>query len=482
MLLFSGDVPVWRILLDVLFVNIGLFYLQRTLLRLGTWKIMAGILMALIVFLLAHFLDLKGIEWIYNNVSHVAFIGLIIIFQPELRKVLERSVWLAPGKGMTIEKQIPVLLAEVLFAMAKESCGALIVLPGRESIKEKISGGFQLDAVPSYPLIISIFDDTSPGHDGAILIEESRISRFGVRLPISASSRLSNAYGTRHHAAMGLSEQTDSLVFVVSEERGQVSAFYEAKMQILTTKQEVIDLINEHFQQAGKKRSSKRLTLSRLALVQGIISLGIASFFSLMILRAQQDVVERTIVSPINYHSVPADGSVLVGDKQTEVKLHLSGPRTAMDALNQNPPNVFIDLGLMHQGKQTVIVTSENLKLPKDVNLLDVSPGQLDLTLAPMLRTSLSITPQLIGNLPPGLQLKKVTIKPEAVPVTMPKSKKAGEADKIMTTPIYLNSISANSALFCGIVARPSIQPIGGQWPDIEVFVEVEANPAEKKK
>ena len=152
---------------------------------------MAGIVLAFLVFVLASALNLQGIEWIYQNVSHVAVLGLIVIFQPELRKVLEKAVSVSPGRLRDQDTQLPGLIAESLCKLAEERCGAIIVFPGREPIREKLSGGYQLNALPSMPLILSIFDPNSPGHDGAVLLEGNRLTQFGVRLPMSQSTRLS---------------------------------------------------------------------------------------------------------------------------------------------------------------------------------------------------------------------------------------------------------------------------------------------------
>lgn len=466
----------WRTLLDIALISTALFFLQRTLMRLGTWKIMAGIFLALVVFIAANLLNLRGIEWIYNNVSHVALIGLIIIFQPELRKVLERAVWAPPRAAQASDEHFPKLIADCLVAMAKDCCGALIVYPGREPIGEKTTGGFPLNAEPSYPLILSIFDPNSPGHDGAIIIQGERIARFGVRLPMSSSSRLANTFGTRHHAAMGLAEQTDALALVVSEERGRVSAFVDGQMLPVENTDEISALIVRHLQNAGLMRKKKKAwALSKASLFHAMLSLVVAAAFSLSVLDTTRNIVERSVVAAVDYTAAAADGSVLVGDKANEVKLHLSGPLTAMENLSQSPPHVVIDLGLMDQGKHSVVITSENLTLPKNVTLLDVSPAQLNLTLAPMEEKSMAITPQLVGKLPAGLKLKKVSLKPEEVLVTMPKTKNDRDSFKILTTPIYLDAISTDSRIFCGIIARPSIQPVAKNWPDVEVLVEVEA-------
>lgn len=475
-------VSSWRILLDIVLISIALFYLQRTLMRLGTWKIMAGIFVALFVFIVANLLDLRGIEWIYNNVSHVALIGLIIIFQPELRKVLERAVWVSRSGQRSSDERLPALIADCVDAMARARCGALIVYPGREPISDKISGGFALNALPSYPLILSIFDPSSPGHDGAIIIQKDRIARFGVRLPMSTSSRLANSYGTRHHAAMGLAEQSDALVLVVSEERGQATAFFDGQMLALDSPETTIGIITGHLQSVGLMRKKKRVWLiGKMAMVQAGISLVIATVFALSVLDTLQNTVERSVVAAVDYSAATADGSVLVGDKATEVKLHLSGSLADMELLRQAPPHVVIDLGTLDQGRHSVVITSENLTLPKGVTLLDVSPAQLELTLAPMEEKILEITPQLVGKLPAGLKLKKVTLNPEKVLVTMPKIKNDRNGNKILTTPIYLDAIATDSRIFCGVIARPSIQPVSRRWPDVEVLVEVEAKPTNGK-
>ncbi len=241
----------WRAILDILLISTGLFFLYSTLLRLGTWKIMAGILLALIIFILAHALGLKGIEWVYQNVSHVAVLGLIVIFQPELRKVLEKAVSVPPPRSKGQDTELQSLIAESMMKLARERCGAILVFPGKEPIKDKISGGFQLNALPSLPLILSIFDPNSPGHDGAVIIEGNKLTQFGVRLPMSQSTRLSEEFGTRHHAAMGLAEQSDSLILVVSEERGKVSIFTNSTMEPARNVDAITDAIVEHQQQMG---------------------------------------------------------------------------------------------------------------------------------------------------------------------------------------------------------------------------------------
>ncbi len=142
----------WQAILDIALIAAGLFFLYRTLVRLGTWKILVGILAAFLVFTLANLLDLEGIEWIFQNLSHVAVIALIVIFQPELRKLLEKVVSLQKKKTGADDDDLVQMVALSLWQLAKQKRGAIIVYPGKEPMQEKLSGGHRLAAEPSLPL------------------------------------------------------------------------------------------------------------------------------------------------------------------------------------------------------------------------------------------------------------------------------------------------------------------------------------------
>jgi len=462
----------WRAVLDILLISAGIFFLNRTLLRLGTWKIMAGILLAFLIFILASALNLRGMEWVYQNVSHVAVLGLIVIFQPELRKILEKTVSVSSPRFKDQDTLLQSLIANSLIKLANERCGAILVFPGKEPIADKISGGYQLNALPSIPLILSIFDPNSPGHDGAVIIEGNKLTQFGVRLPMSQSARLSEDYGTRHHAAMGLAEQTDALALVVSEERGRVSIFANGSMRPAGDSEEITAAIVEHQQAMGFFNRDTGPRIRKGTLVQIAASLLVAVVFWSSLVVAQREVVERVLTVNIDYTS-PAEDLALVGEKATEIKLHLTGPKSDIDNLTANPPNVRIDLSRMAKGSQTIIITSENLRLPKGITLLDTSPQQLKLTLAAVVEKNIPISPQIIGKLPGTLKIDKITVIPESVLVTIPVIRDNKTPEEVLTTPIYLESIATDSTLFCKIIARPSIQPVAKRWPDVEVLIQL---------
>jgi DNA integrity scanning protein DisA with diadenylate cyclase activity len=194
--LFRGVIG-WKAVVDIVLIAAGLFFLYHTLLRLGTWRIVAGIMLAAFLFLIANFLDLKGLEWIFGNFSQVAVIALVVIFQPELRKIFERAASVRRFEIRDAGAELSHMIMDSLIKLAAQRRGAIVVLPGKEPIQEWLSGGFKLDAKPSIPLIMSIFDPNSPGHDGALIIQKGKFTRFGVRLPVSQSSKLPDEFGIR---------------------------------------------------------------------------------------------------------------------------------------------------------------------------------------------------------------------------------------------------------------------------------------------
>ena len=465
---------IWRAILDILLIAACLFFLYRTLIRLGTWKIVAGILIAMSVFIMASLLDLKGIEWIYSNVSQVAVIALIVIFQPELRKIFERAASVRRSRTVDPGETLPGLIADSLFELAQHRRGAIVVLPGKEPIREWISGGHALDAEPSLPLLVSIFDPHSQGHDGALIISNGRFSSFGIRLPLSQSDKLPEEYGTRHHAAMGLVEKSDALAIVVSEERGKLSIFHKGKIRQANDRETIVESIASHWKDTASYPIEMPQGRHRWTVVsQMTASILLAGFFWATLIVAQGEMLEKVVTVPVEYTSASSN-LVLVGDKAKEVRLHLVGQKSNLDSVNPAHLSVKIDLSKAVPGKQSFVITDENIRLPKGINLLDVVPSGVELTLAEIIEQEVSVEPQLVGKLPNGLKIRSIKVTPEKVKVLSPATQGEDKSISVTTTPIYLDSISNETRLYCKIVAPPAVQPLDKRWPDVEVIITVE--------
>ena len=463
----------WRALVDILLISAGMFFLYQTLKRIGTWGIAAGVLIAVALYLLASVLDLKGIEWIFGNLSQVAVIALIVIFQPELRKIFERAASMRRLKQIDAGQELIGVLVDALWNMAEKRHGAIVVLPGKEPIQEWLSGGYKLDARPSMPLIMSIFDPNSPGHDGAIIVSGGKITRFGVRLPIAQSSQISEEYGTRHHAGLGLAEKSDALVIVVSEERGKISIFKNGKMRPVGNREKLVESMSAHRQEmtSFSIELSEGTTRWR-ATAQMLVSFGLAVVFWSTLIIAQGEMLEKVVTVPVEF-AASSPQLVLVGDKDKNVRLHLSGPKSDLGDLDLADLSVKIDLSKAQAGKQSYVITADNIRLPRNVSLIDVVPPSIELTLAEIAEQEITIKPQLVGKLPGRLKIISMEVIPEKVRVMSPALATKDRVDSVITTPIYLESIYNTTSLFCKIIAPPSIQPVDKRWPDVEVVIKV---------
>ena len=462
----------WRVVLDILLITAALFLLYRALHRLGAWKIVAGIFLAIVIFVVANILDLRGIRWLYSNLSQVALIGLIVLFQPEIRKVFERAASLR-GRGRGRDRtDLVMLVVDTAFSLAEKKRGAIFVVPGKEPIERWLSGGVDLNATPTFPLIMSIFDPNSPGHDGALIIDAGRLTQFAVRLPLSKTGKLSDEFGTRHHAAMGLSEVSDVLVVVVSEERGVITTFRGGKAQRVHERNDLATRLISHWETIAFHGIEVPKETRRRELVAQIgFSLIVAFVFWSSVILGQIEILEKAYTVPIEYIGIP-EHLALAGDQPTEIKLHLTGPKSNLDDITPVNLSTRIDLSKALAGRQVFVVSQENVLLPRSVRLVGASPPSIAVSLEEIVEIEVAVQPQLVGTLPKDLELVSVTVEPKQVKILAP----AGDMEQrinLMTEPIYLESIKKNAKFSNKIVAPPNVQPAGKKWPDVEVAVKV---------
>ncbi|MDH3330082.1 MAG: diadenylate cyclase, partial [Desulfobulbaceae bacterium] len=410
----------WRVLLDILVFTLIIYLLYRTLRATGTWQIVLGLTIAALGAGLASLIGLRGVGWIFSNFSQVALIALLIIFQPEMRKVLERTTSLLRGQSREESVGLATLIGDVLLALSKKRWGGLIVIPGRDSLRQWISEGIQVDAVPSFSLFMSVFDPSSPGHDGAAVIENGRIARIAVRLPLSETNSLPEIMGTRHHASMGLAEKTDALVMTVSEERGTISFFEKGSRVTVTEQGEAVARILEHGMTYVKKATD--LSVVRGQMWQTAIEAGacfiVACLFWVTVVMSKTQVGDMIFTVPVQYAGLQSH-LVLEGEVPQDVKLHLEGPMSSLTTLDLSLLKVQIDLSGVGEGEQVVNLSEQNVQVGKKVKVLDIIPSSIDLQVKTLQKKLLPVEPQFIGQLPDGKKILSVEVVPETIQVFM---------------------------------------------------------------
>jgi diadenylate cyclase len=216
-----------RLVLDLLDIALMSLILYRLLLIVkGTRaaQMLIGLGILLVASIASRYLELFTIDWLVQSFWAQIVIAIIVLFQPEIRRALAR-MGEAQFLSFTTAEELKSLeeIVRASISLANRKIGALIVIERDTSLKDFVEVGTPLDAKVSKEILLSIFHPTSPIHDGAVIIKGNRISAAGCFLPITLSSELSKALGTRHRAGIGLTEETDAVAIIVSEETGQIS-------------------------------------------------------------------------------------------------------------------------------------------------------------------------------------------------------------------------------------------------------------------
>lgn len=232
-----GFIDVIEIILISFFIYQFMVWIKFT----RAYTLLKGILVVLLFILIAYLFKMNTILWIVRNLSSVMLIGVIIIFQPELRKVMEQlgqknlmSAILPFDTGKEVQERFTDKtvneLIKACYDMAEVKTGALIVIEQDVRLSEYERTGITVDAVLTSQLLINIFEHNTPLHDGAVIVRGNRVVAATCYLPLSDNMELSKQLGTRHRAGVGISEVSDSLTIIVSEETGRVSVARDGRL------------------------------------------------------------------------------------------------------------------------------------------------------------------------------------------------------------------------------------------------------------
>ena len=223
--LFQSAGFSWVDALDVLLVAFLFYELLQFLRGTHALQMALGAGLLVVLYWTSHWLDLQAMTWLMHNVLPYAVFGLIVVFQAEIRKVLAH-MGKTPLLGAFTSRKTEEVVDEVVLAataLATQQTGAIIVLEREMGLRSYIETGIALDAIVTYDLLISIFNPNTPLHDGAVVLQGNRVAAAACFLPLTVNPELSRTLGSRHRAAIGVTEDTDSVAVVVSEETGIIS-------------------------------------------------------------------------------------------------------------------------------------------------------------------------------------------------------------------------------------------------------------------
>jgi diadenylate cyclase len=261
----------WRNVLDILTVAMAIYYVIKLVRQTRANSVLKGLAIILLLTWFSDMLELNALNWILRQLINTGVVVLVVLFQPELRRGLEQigrsnipgsSMLTGDRKPMSSEHDIQEII-HALTNLSLRKVGALIVIENKTGLNDIIASGTMIDAEISGGLIENIFEPNTPLHDGAVVMRNGRITAAACFLPLSENSSISRELGTRHRAALGISETTDATVLIVSEETGTISMAHDGRLTRYLDAKALYGILAE-LMKTGDEQSGARHLLNRV--------------------------------------------------------------------------------------------------------------------------------------------------------------------------------------------------------------------------
>ena len=382
---------------DIAFMSLLIYSVLMWFKRTKATFVLIGIVIIGLVYLLARLFNLVLTAFVLQAFFAVILVAIIVIFQEELRQLfgqvpekLRQFFEQIPERVRTFFERIPIwgmspreksmshvpkeiqTLTKTIIDLASKKNGALIVIHGKSDLLRHLDGGVDLNGEISEPLLKSIFDPNSLGHDGAVVIEKGRISKFSCHLPLSKNFTQLQNRGTRHAAALGLAELTDALCIVISEERGTISFARNGELHQVGTEQ-IILLLEDFYEEISPFTDSDpwhsfftRNYKEKILAVVITLALWFVFVYG-------SNLHHKSFRIPVEYTDLPSGYKVVDVDPQA-VTVSFLGPRRAFYFFNEKGIRLFINVPDTSKGVKSVTLSESNLSFPKDITLESIEP------------------------------------------------------------------------------------------------------------
>ncbi|MHB9291706.1 putative diadenylate cyclase [Hollandina sp. SP2] len=256
---FTAVYDTIRPVLDVVILSFLLYKAYDLLVKTQVMQMVQGAGFLVLVYGLAVLFKLTTLQWVLNILAPGLFVAVAIVFQPELRKIILRlgqtELFRPDSKPRLGHLEVVVTAAEIL---SQKRRGMLVVFPRRVNLKNIIDTGTRMNAEISSSLIVTVFEFDGPLHDGAMVIQNGRIAAAGCFLPLSEQQDIKKSFGTRHRASLGMSEQSDAVILVVSEETGAISIAFDGKLYYDLSSVEITGTLQEIFEHGVRHGEAER--------------------------------------------------------------------------------------------------------------------------------------------------------------------------------------------------------------------------------
>jgi diadenylate cyclase len=464
----------WQDIVDILLNSYILFRLYVLFRGTNVIRMIMAIAMLWMLERLAVNMGLIVTSWAMQGIIAAAALIVIIVFRNEIAAVLQTRnfksfFWGIPQRQI----QTPVdIIVESVYELARRKLGALIVLPLKKGIESVVQSGIPWQGKLSREMLLSIFWHGTPVHDGATIVQGDRIVEVAAILPLSKRSDLPSYFGTRHRAAVGLAEKTDALVIVVSEERGHVTVFKDEAVINISDNIELGQVLREHAGEVTAPGGLKRHTieLGAVALICLFSITGIWFSFA----RGLETLV--TLEVPVEFMNRDPKMEIFAASASS-VRLQLSGSGTLIKSVRPDQVKVKLNLSNAVAGRNQVPITRDSISLPPGIQLKQVDPQALAVTLDLPVKKTLPVQADWTGKLDAALILEDVRMVPDTVNV-VGGSLMLEALQTIYTEKIPLDGITTGGTTTVRFVLQPSSLKLeDGATNRVDVIYKVKKRP-----
>lgn len=459
-------------IIDIIIVTVLISILLSWFKQRPTRLVLIGISVVALIYGLARFLQLYLTTLIFQGFFAIFLFVLVVIFQEDLKRFFER-LGLMGQMGKRINRTTPyAAVAEAITSavsnMAKKNIGALIVISGNDPLERHVSGGIPLNGLVSQPLLESIFDPHSSGHDGAVIIEGDRATLFGCHLPLASHTEHVSTLGLRHTAALGLAERTDALCIVVSEEKGTISIAQGENLEVVKSITTLKEVINSYLMEKLVHHKSGIYNLWKQNIKEKIIALILASFLWILF-GYQKETIFKDYTLSLNFVNIPPH-LVLEDPPSSEIKIGLMGPSQAFQLLKPEHLKATLDLSHLREGINEIVLSKDMVNLPSHLSVVTMSPSSIKINASRLITEKVRIEVPT-KNIPPrGIKITSIKVEPSHVSVTMPRFMKERNV-KIATAPIDLAKITETTVLHVPLKLPPHVSLTDGSPSFVSVRI-----------
>lgn len=460
---------------DIAIVAIFIYLILVWLKKARARFIFIGMFMLGIIYLIARYLGLYLTIVALQAFFAAALIMMVIIFQDDLRRLFERMAILGIRRKrratITVDQNVEII-ASALANLSRKNIGALVVIKGSDLLDRHLEAGVFLDAVISQILLESIFDKHVPSHDGAVIIDGDRIIKLGAYLPLSTNIKEVGRLGTRHAAALGITESTDVLSIVVSEEDGIISVAEEGRLRPLKDTGQLMNALQDFYRKKYPQKKGIRLkSFLTEHLFEKAVALVVASTLWVIFAHHTENV-RRDFIAPLEYRNIAANR--IIGEpKAKEVTVTLSGSEQKFTLLKPEDLKVSLDMSGIKDGENQLPLANDMVKNYSGLSVVNITPGQISLSSYSLMPLDVPIVLKTSGEVPSGVVLRDIKVEPQTISVLAP-STTLKERVEVATEPIDLKSITGTISVMPKLILSPGVRFAGEKPLEIKVTIEVQ--------